>query len=245
MSRGFTRTRVAFVVHQATSTTSQARTTCSSSSATASPSSAEDFQERVTAAAVRLGLLGENDLDEEEMLDLVELAADGRIVDARSGLGQYVIRHWERVALVRGRVARLLAAKARVPRRLARPPCQGRAARGDRGTRTPATSAMRSRGVAVPLLELAPAPVGTPCSFDAERRKHTPRCFPCSDGRHAGLQHVPRAERALRSPCGSRAQSGSAGSENPSRCSSSSPLIRISRIAPSGTISSAGSPSSG
>jgi hypothetical protein len=63
---------------------------------------AEDFQERVTAAAVKLGLLGENDLDEEEMLDLVELAADGRIADARSGLGQYVMRHWERVALNEG-----------------------------------------------------------------------------------------------------------------------------------------------
>jgi hypothetical protein len=63
---------------------------------------AEDFQERVTAAAVKLGLLGENDLDEDEMLDLVELAADGRIADARSGLGQYVMRHWERVALNEG-----------------------------------------------------------------------------------------------------------------------------------------------
>jgi hypothetical protein len=62
----------------------------------------EDFQERVTAAAVKLGLLGENDLDGEETLDLVELAADGRIADARSALGQYVVRHWERVALNEG-----------------------------------------------------------------------------------------------------------------------------------------------
>ena len=62
----------------------------------------EDFQERVTAAAVKLGLLGENDLDAEETLDLVELAADGRIADARSALGQYVVRHWERVALNEG-----------------------------------------------------------------------------------------------------------------------------------------------
>ena len=63
---------------------------------------AVDFQERVTAAAVKLGLLEENDLDEEETLDLIELAADGRIADARSGLGQYVVRHWERVALNEG-----------------------------------------------------------------------------------------------------------------------------------------------
>jgi hypothetical protein len=61
-----------------------------------------DFEERVTAAAVRLGLISSNDLDDEETGDLVELAADGQIVEARSGLGRYVIRHWERVALVNG-----------------------------------------------------------------------------------------------------------------------------------------------
>jgi hypothetical protein len=58
-----------------------------------------DFEERVTAAAVRLGLIGGNDLGEDETLDLVELAADGRVVEARSGLGQYLVRHWERVSL--------------------------------------------------------------------------------------------------------------------------------------------------
>jgi hypothetical protein len=61
-----------------------------------------DFEERVTAAAVRLGLISSNDLDDEETGDLVELAADGQIVEARSGLGRYLIRHWERVALVNG-----------------------------------------------------------------------------------------------------------------------------------------------
>ena len=61
-----------------------------------------DFEERVTAAAVRLGLIGSNDLDEEETGDLVEIAADGQIVDARSGLGRYLVRHWERLALVSG-----------------------------------------------------------------------------------------------------------------------------------------------
>ena len=61
-----------------------------------------DFEERVTAAAVRLGLIGANDLDEEEIGDLVEIAADGQIVEARSGLGRYLVRHWERLALVSG-----------------------------------------------------------------------------------------------------------------------------------------------
>lgn len=60
---------------------------------------AEDFEERVTGAAVRLGLIPSNDLDEEETADLVELAADGRIAEARSPLGRYLVRHWERVGL--------------------------------------------------------------------------------------------------------------------------------------------------
>jgi hypothetical protein len=63
---------------------------------------AEDFEERVTAAAVRLGLVESNDLDPDEVADLVELAADGRLGEARSGLGQYLVRHWERLALVEG-----------------------------------------------------------------------------------------------------------------------------------------------
>jgi hypothetical protein len=58
-----------------------------------------DFEERVTAAAVRLGLIPSNDLDEDETGDLVEIAADGRIVEARSGLGRYLVRHWERLSL--------------------------------------------------------------------------------------------------------------------------------------------------
>jgi hypothetical protein len=63
---------------------------------------AVDFEERVTAAAVRLGLIESNALDQDETEDLVELAADGRIGEARSGLGQYLVRHWERLALVEG-----------------------------------------------------------------------------------------------------------------------------------------------
>ena len=62
--------------------------------------SANDFSERVTGAAVRLGLIESNDLDDDEEADLVELVADGRIVEPRSGLGLYLVRHWERVSLV-------------------------------------------------------------------------------------------------------------------------------------------------
>ena len=63
---------------------------------------ARDFQERVTAAAVKLGLVESNELDDDETADLVELAAHGQIGDPRSGLGRYLVRHWERVSLVRG-----------------------------------------------------------------------------------------------------------------------------------------------
>jgi hypothetical protein len=63
---------------------------------------ARDFEQRVTAAAVKLGLLDGNELDEDETEDLVELAADGLIPEARSGLGRYLVRHWERVSLVEG-----------------------------------------------------------------------------------------------------------------------------------------------
>ena len=63
---------------------------------------APDFEERVAAAAVRLGLVPTNDLDEDETADLVELAADGRIAEACSPLGSSLVRHWERLALVEG-----------------------------------------------------------------------------------------------------------------------------------------------
>jgi hypothetical protein len=61
---------------------------------------AADFEERVTAAAVRLGLVEGNDLDVDEAADLVELTWRGAIEEARSGLGQYLVRHWERIGLL-------------------------------------------------------------------------------------------------------------------------------------------------
>ena len=59
-----------------------------------------DFEQRVGAAAVKLGLVAPGELEEEEINDLVELAAQGKIDEPRSSLGEYVIRHWERIALV-------------------------------------------------------------------------------------------------------------------------------------------------
>ena len=61
-----------------------------------------DFEQRVIAAAVKLGLVEANELDDEETRDLVALAAQGVIEDPESRLGRYLARNWERVALVDG-----------------------------------------------------------------------------------------------------------------------------------------------
>jgi len=61
-----------------------------------------DFEQRVIGAAVKLGLVEANELDEEETRDLVTLAAHGLIEDPESRLGRYLMRNWERVALVGG-----------------------------------------------------------------------------------------------------------------------------------------------
>jgi hypothetical protein len=61
-----------------------------------------DFEERVTGAAVKLGLLAANELEAEETADLVELASSGWILEPRSPFGSYLVRHWERLSLVEG-----------------------------------------------------------------------------------------------------------------------------------------------
>ena len=59
-----------------------------------------DFEQRVNAAAVKLGLVEPGELEEEETSDLVELTAHGRIAEPQSSLGEYLVRNWERIALV-------------------------------------------------------------------------------------------------------------------------------------------------
>jgi hypothetical protein len=49
-----------------------------------------DFAQRVAAAAVRLELISDRDLEDGELDDLVVLAADGRIERPRSPLGAYL-----------------------------------------------------------------------------------------------------------------------------------------------------------
>src|SRR3954454_5325133 len=60
-----------------------------------------DFEERVTAAAVRLGLVSDHGLDEDETADLVELVERDAVGTPRSPLGEYLVRHWDALALGR------------------------------------------------------------------------------------------------------------------------------------------------
>jgi len=61
-----------------------------------------DFEQRVTAAAVKLGLLPGNELDDDETADLVELVERDAIEAPRSALGRYLVRHWDELSLVNG-----------------------------------------------------------------------------------------------------------------------------------------------
>ena len=63
---------------------------------------AEDFEQRVTAAAVKLGLIGGNELDDDETADLVELVERDTIEEPQSELGRYLVRHWQELSLVQG-----------------------------------------------------------------------------------------------------------------------------------------------
>jgi hypothetical protein len=63
---------------------------------------AADFEGRVVAATVKLGVVETPVLDEDETEDLVALAAQGVIEEPASRLGRYLVRNWERVSLVDG-----------------------------------------------------------------------------------------------------------------------------------------------
>ena len=63
---------------------------------------AEDFEQRVTAAAVKLGLIAGNELDDDETADLVELVERDGIEEPRSPLGRYLVRRWDEVSVVGG-----------------------------------------------------------------------------------------------------------------------------------------------
>jgi hypothetical protein len=65
--------------------------------------SADDFAERVAAAAIRLELVDPGDLDDDESADLMELAMAGSFSSPpRSPLGRYLQRRWDDVATLHG-----------------------------------------------------------------------------------------------------------------------------------------------
>jgi len=61
-----------------------------------------DFEGRVIAAAVKLGVVDTPALEDEEVADLVTLASQGVIDEPGSRLGRYLVRNWERVYQVNG-----------------------------------------------------------------------------------------------------------------------------------------------
>jgi hypothetical protein len=52
-----------------------------------------DFTQRVVAAAIRLELMPQRDLSDDEAADLVHLTSAGRITQARSALGRHLQSH--------------------------------------------------------------------------------------------------------------------------------------------------------
>ena len=96
-----------------------------------------DFAQRVEMAAVELGLVEPGMLRHDECADLVQLVAGGSIEFPVSSLGEYLLERGDDVLTLARRVPGLLAARAGVPQRLARPaahrgPARGRLRRRDR-----------------------------------------------------------------------------------------------------------------
>jgi hypothetical protein len=63
---------------------------------------ATDFEGRVVAAAVKLGVVSSPELDDDAVADLVTLAANGVVEEPNSRLGRYLVRNWDQVSLVGG-----------------------------------------------------------------------------------------------------------------------------------------------
>jgi hypothetical protein len=61
-----------------------------------------DFEERVTAAAVRLELVPPRDLTREEVSDLTALAATGAIDGPESALGRYIVARFDAIEGLHG-----------------------------------------------------------------------------------------------------------------------------------------------
>ena len=110
----------------------------------------------MTAAAVKLGLIGLNGLDAEETADLVELVWPASILEPAERLGQYLVRHWERRVASRASRSSTGCASSS-SRRLARPSREGGPAGGRVGKGGPPSSPTAIRAAGAPC-STAPVP---------------------------------------------------------------------------------------
>ena len=163
---------------------------------------AVDFEQRVTAAAVKLGLVAGNELDDDETADLVELVERDAIESPAARSAGTSFATGTRLSLVERRVARLLAEEARLPRRLARPSREGGEARGRLGR--------RRAGLLVPRPERRPRAARAPPHAELARAP-----VPADDRRRAGTRS--RALRTSRRCSRSTRRSAAAGSSRSAR----------------------------
>ena len=124
---------------------------------------AVDFEQRVSAAAVKLGLVEARDLETEEAADLVELASEARIAEPRSALGEYLVRHWEQLSIVNGEslvywLRKLIFRSAWLDHRLKENLLEVPS------TTARATSTTATRTAAAPCSSSRPCRPGTSCS---------------------------------------------------------------------------------
>ena len=136
------------------------------------------------------------ELDDDETADLVELVERDAIGEPRSGLGQYLVGHWDALALVAASRSST-GCEARLPRRVADHRVKEGCSRWP-GTTRPATSptatrtaGARSSSSARAVLARAPVPADEHAALVRGRASGVPRGT--ARDRHAGRPRTPRS----------------------------------------------------
>ena len=180
---------------------------------------ASDFEQRVTAAAVKLGLLAGNELDDDETADLVELVERDAIEEPRSALGRYLVRHWDEISLVEGEalvywLKKLVFRGAWLDHRVKEGQARGRLGRRRVGVLVPRPPrrARAARAAADAELARASSTAGERAALVRRGRARVPRG--AARDRHAGRST--RAARARRDDV-PRAPRGASG-RSPRSC---------------------------
>ena len=180
---------------------------------------ADDFEQRVTAAAVKLGLLGGNELDDDETADLVELVERDAIEEPRSTLGRYLVRHWEDISLVEGEslvywLKKLVFRGAWLDHRVKAGQARGRLRRGHRRVLVPrparraraaraAADAELARGAVPPMIRRAAVVrrrrARVPRARSSRSTRRSARTASSCSARSRGSCCSPRSDRCRRS----------------------------------------------